>query len=228
MPPPRKRRREVTKRPPTKEPTYIPDKEGIESIYGCAFDVQARPGQHLLWTEKYRPSTVSGLLGDAGTNAYLRDWLQLMKVAMTPVKRKKPKTRNVRVDDVIYEEDPLLNILLVAGPPGVGKTAAVYTAAEETHYSVFEIHAGMRRSGRDLMAYVGEMAKSHMVDGQRQASGSEVRQSLILLENADILFEEDKGFWGAVVELAQSSKRPIVMTCNGRFSFFISLCAGNT
>ncbi|ORY92276.1 P-loop containing nucleoside triphosphate hydrolase protein [Syncephalastrum racemosum] len=215
-PPPQKRRRAFAKRDYPKEPVYMPDKDAIGSIYGCAFDIQARSGQHLLWTEKYRPSTISGLLGDAGTNAYLRDWLQLMKVAMTPVKRKKQKTRNIRDDDVIYEEDPLLNILLVAGPPGVGKTAAVYTAAEETHYSVFEIHPGMRRSGRDLMAYVGEMAKSHMVDGQRQTSESGVRQSVILLEHADVLFEEDKGFWTAVVELAQKSKRPIVMTCNDR------------
>ncbi|KAF9203791.1 hypothetical protein BGZ49_006035 [Haplosporangium sp. Z 27] len=217
------------------------------------------------------------------------------------------------------------NAILLSGPSGSCKTAAVYACAEESGYEVFEVSPGMRRTGREVLGLVGEMAENHHVhvvpgkseskdesysaisgkiresspitmapraapastihsffnlthkkkigdseknlrdedvamdsnsdidvegdDGQYSPASqyndtprtgtpsspspssfreeedklsdlysllttTNPRQSLIFLEEVDILFEDDKGFWASIVTLLSKSRRPVVMTCN--------------
>ena len=168
------------------------------------------------------------------------------------------------------------NAVVISGPHGCGKTAAVYAVAQELGFEVFEINAASRRSGRDILDRVGDMTRNHLVrqDPRDEVAGSDEtaeqqraseqlkqdlesgrqgtmnsffksakgikskhlakkssaqkvgpepneqpkkqqsqKQSLILLEEVDVLFEEDKLFWATVLELTLQSKRPIIMTC---------------
>ena len=168
------------------------------------------------------------------------------------------------------------NAVVISGPHGCGKTAAVHAVARELGFEVFEINPGSQRSGRDILDKVGDMTRNHLVkqgslhqgadahedvenvdllseklkqdlDSGRQGTmnaflKSKVapkksptkrkpkaqkasskqdpprkpksqQQSLILLEEVDILFDEDKTFWATTLELLVQSKRPVIMTC---------------
>ncbi|KAF9768863.1 hypothetical protein IL306_013781 [Fusarium sp. DS 682] len=48
----------------------------------------------------------------------------------------------------------------------------------------------------------------------KASSAKSQKQSLILLEEVDVLYEEDKQFWATLMGMMAQSKRPFIMTCN--------------
>lgn len=148
-------------------------------------------------------------------------------------------------------QNSVYNTILLTGPPGCGKTAAVYACAEELGWEVFEIYPGIgKRNGNSIEQLVGEMGKNHLVrraqprgyedmgqNGKQKYSSQcqdddnpelipsttgdpSVNQSIVLLEEVDILFKEDTSFWPAVVNFIKQCKRPVVCTCNGNHSIY--------
>ncbi|KAJ3363353.1 hypothetical protein GGF32_004347 [Allomyces javanicus] len=109
-------------------------------------------------------------------------------------------------------------IVVIEGPSGCGKSALVYAAAAEAGFAVFEVNPGTKRGGKDLETLVGDMMQNHTLTmtgagGTGGAGSGNVAQSLLLLDEADILFDEDKTMWSGVQALAARTKRPIVVTC---------------
>lgn len=90
--------------------------------------------------------------------------------------------------------------------------------------SVLEVNASSRRTGKRILKELEEATKSHRIKKNKHKSPferitnenktSEISQnSLILLEDIDLIFEEDEGFVSAAYQLASNTKRPIIMTC---------------
>lgn len=58
-----------------------------------------------------------------------------------------------------------------------------------------------------------ELDENLALSDNRSKGKGKKTQSLILLEEVDILYQEEKDFWPGVINLVQYSKRPVIMTC---------------
>ncbi|NXI61855.1 ATAD5 protein, partial [Anseranas semipalmata] len=134
--------------------------------------------EDMLWTEKYQPQDSSELVGNRKEIERLHSWLkEWKKRADWEEKRnqkgeKEDKEHQDSLDSLdfkdsksdIEEETNLCNTVLITGPPGVGKTAAVYACAQELGFKIFEVNASCQRSGRQVLSQLKEATQSHQVD----------------------------------------------------------------
>ncbi|POR33888.1 Chromosome transmission fidelity protein 18 [Tolypocladium paradoxum] len=106
----------------------------------------------LLWTEKYRARNFMDLCGDDGTNRMVLRWLKRWDSVVFPgaAKPKPVIARRPGVKQQSEEEKPHRKILMLTGPPGLGKTTLAHVCAKQAGYEVLEINASDDRS-RDVV-----------------------------------------------------------------------------
>ncbi|KAG9248451.1 hypothetical protein BJ878DRAFT_487904 [Calycina marina] len=100
----------------------------------------------LMWTEKYRARNFMELIGDDRTHRQVLRWLKAWDPIVFPKSGKPkaaaPKRPGVEAD----EERSHRKILLLTGPPGLGKTTLAHVCARQAGYEVMEINASDERS----------------------------------------------------------------------------------
>ncbi|GAU43260.1 hypothetical protein TSUD_134040 [Trifolium subterraneum] len=265
----------------TDEPMSRFLQESLRSYYvGCEDKAESS-----LWTYKYKPTKAVEVCGNDEAVNFLSDWLHQWHE-----KRYKPRkdtsnrdTRVIQDDDDDYicsdsdydsedmnEEDSLQNVLLVTGPIGSGKSAAVYACAQEQGFDILELNASDCRNGTVVKQYFGDTLGSHgfkrlsehtvssqkmttklppapaldngkaadevndgvveliTISDDEACSPGEISQklhgknnvacdkvqTLILVEDVDILFPEDRGCIAAIQQIAETARGPIILTSN--------------
>ncbi|XP_054987763.1 ATPase family AAA domain-containing protein 5 [Sorex araneus] len=146
-----------------------------DSISEVSFVSDSGP-EDILWTEKYQPQNASELIGNELAIKKLHSWLKDWKRRAELEERQNLKGRREEKQEDLFDVDfkgssddedtRLCNTVLITGPTGVGKTAAVYACAQELGFKIFEVNASSQRNGRQILSQLKEATQSHQVDKQ--------------------------------------------------------------
>ena len=138
-----------------------------------------------MWVEKYRPETLLDIEGNDHAKQTFIAWL-------------KNKTRRKKA-------------VLLYGPPGVGKTALVHTAANENDLQVIEMNASDTRTGKAIDKIANPATTLTSLD----KFFTQKKGSLLFLDEVDGIFgREDRGGIPTLTKIIQESQIPVVLAAN--------------
>lgn len=141
----------------------------------------------MNWTEKYRPSTLSEVVGNEYSKEKLVRWLL-----------------NWRASDKYG--------VLLTGPPGTGKTTSVYALARDFGYHVIELNASDYRTAEKIMEKLGFIAYGNTLEGYIYGRPKKL---LIFFDEIDgIDPKEDRGGLDAVINIASKKSVPVIASAN--------------
>ncbi|EMC96832.1 hypothetical protein BAUCODRAFT_24529 [Baudoinia panamericana UAMH 10762] len=148
----------------------LEDAQTEESIPKAVHDLPTPPPESatskkdsLLWTEKYRARKFTDLIGDERTHRAVMHWLKRWDQIVFPGSyRPKQKAKGSTEQS---EEKPHRKILLLTGPPGLGKTTLAHVCAKQAGYEVQEINASDERSAAVVKGRIRDMVGTENVRG---------------------------------------------------------------
>jgi replication factor C large subunit len=163
------------------------------------------------WTERHRPKGLEAMVGNGPSVARIREWAAAWRAGV-----------------------PQRKALILAGPPGTGKTSAALALAADMGWSVIELNASDARNAAAIqkVALAGAVHQTFAADGSFHATGSDGGRKLIILDEADNLTERagaegrdaegndygDSGGKGAILETIRATRQPVILIVNDLYA----------
>lgn len=142
-----------------------------------------------IWPNKYFPKELTDLVGN-------------------------PKAVNTVYDFVVNWKAQKVKAILLAGPPGTGKTSSVYVVARKLEYEINEINASDVRNKDNILRIMGVSSLGETLFSKGR---------ILLIDEVDGLSgNQDRGGVAAVRKILKSTKYPIIFTCNELYERKIS------
>ena len=166
-------------RPPKAQRSYyginihrlLEDAQAEDSIPKAALDLPTPPAEpatskksNLLWTEKYRARKFTDLIGDERTHRAVMHWLKRWDQIVFPGSYR-PTKHKFKGPGEPLDEKPHRKILMITGPPGLGKTTLAHVCAKQAGYEAQEINASDERSGNVVKGRIRDMVGTENVKG---------------------------------------------------------------
>ncbi|WP_459201871.1 replication factor C large subunit [Methanococcus sp. CF] len=134
------------------------------------------------WVEKYRPKSLNDVAGHNKTKEALVSWIE----SIINGQNQKP--------------------ILLAGPPGSGKTTLAHAIANDYAFDVIELNASDKRNKDVISQVVGTAATSKSLTGRR---------TLIVLDEVDGLSgNDDRGGVAEIIKVLKTAENPVILTAN--------------
>jgi len=134
----------------------------------------------MMWSEKYRPKSVKQMVGNEEARISFLEWLANWKDGSRPI--------------------------LLAGPPGTGKTTLVKAAVNELGYDVVELNASDVRTKDKLQSIIPSLLSNASVLGKK---------TLLFLDEVDGMSARgDRGGFTTLISLLKDPTVPIVLAAN--------------